>query len=279
MRSALLGVLFASTLSVTASAQHLLFEEAFENGIPASWTNIHRSAHIDPWHAGSRQVDGSRDIHHEFFCTNGFTMRDNLLLSPVIDLSGVSRAFFECGQHQQFPTSRLYNAVEITTNGGQSTTVIYQETGTWSGFGTIKADISAWAGQKVQIGFHYRGVIANGWSVDNVRVTTSPVQHTVANLVQLAQATYTVSGATPGNSIGILVSTAGAGPLPSPWGNVCLAAPIVVLPVLTANASGSASVSFTVPSGTKGIVVYSQAVEISLPATIRITNSLAPAVQ
>src|SRR5690606_33511610 len=153
--------------------------------------NIHNSTHLDPWHPGSGAVDGTGDAHHEFFCTNGFTMRDNVLLSPVVDLGGVTAAFLEFGQHQQFPASRLYNAVVVTTDGGQSFQVVYQETGTWSGFGFVKIDLSAFAGNaNVQVGFHYRGTVANGWSIDNVRITTSPLEHVVTNLVAGQNTTY-----------------------------------------------------------------------------------------
>jgi len=274
--SALLAALAVATLPVVAHAQHVLFEEDFEGGIPATWTNLHNGARLDPWKPGFGLVDGSKDINHEFFCTNGFTFRDNILLTPVIDLSGVTNAFFECGQVQRFAASRVLNAVEITTDGGQTYTTIYTETGMFTGFGFIKVDISAWAGNpNVQIAFHYQGRVANDWSIDNVRVTANAVQHTVTPLAQGQPATFGVSGAVPGNSIFMMLSGTGAGPLPSPWGNLNLFPTIVFFPGMIADQNGNVSVTLTVPAGTAGITLYTQAIEFALPATINITNSMA----
>lgn len=274
--SVLLAMLAVASLPLATPAQHVLFEEDFEGGIPPTWTNLHNGAQLDPWRSGMSLVDGSKDVHHEFFCTNGFTFRDNVLRSPVIDLSGVTRAFFQCGQVQMFPASRVLNTVEITTDGGQNYTVIYTETGMFTGFGTIHVDISAWAGNpNVQIAFHYQGVIANDWSIDNVRVTANPVRHDVTPLLQGQPGSFDVLGAAPGNSIFMMLSGTGAGPLPSPWGNLNLFPTIVSFPGMIANASGNASAAVTVPPGTAGITLYSQAIEFALPATINITNSMA----
>jgi hypothetical protein len=275
VRPSALAAAFALA-ALPASAQHVLFEEDFEGGIPPTWTNIHNSAHLDPWRPGFGLVDGSNDINHEWFCTVGFILRDNILLSPVIDLSGVTAAFVECGQVQRLPMARVLNTVEITTDGGQSYTVVYNETGMFTGFGSIKVDISAFAGNaNVQIGFHYVGVVANDWSIDNVRVTTSPVQHVVTELQQGLPATFGVVGAVPGNAIYMMLAATGAGPLPSPWGNLNLFPPIVFFPGMIADPTGQVNVNVTVPAGTAGLTLYSQAIEFALPTTINITNSMA----
>lgn len=276
VKSALSAVLALILVPVSVRAQHVLFEEDFESGVPATWTNVHLSTHLDPWATGTGVVDGSKDVFHEFFCTNGFTQRDNILLSPVIDLSAVTQAFVEAGQYQKFPLSRLLNSVEVTTDGGANYTRVYTETGMLTGPSTIKVDVSAWAGSATfQFGFRYQGAVANEWSIDNVRVTRNAVEHTTTPLVQGQPATYGVTGAAAGNSVFVLLSGTGAGPLPSPWGNLNVFPPLVFVPLI-AGPSGNASLTFTVPNGVAGAILYSQAIEFSLPmATINITNSIA----
>ena len=276
MKRALPAILALASLSTSAFAQHVLFEEAFENGIPATWRNIQLGFGPDRWRPLFKLVDGTGAVNHEWWCNNNFTFRDNILLSPPIDLSAVKKAYVEFGQWQRFPLGRSYNGVEITIDGGRSYSVVYQEKGTWSGFGSTKIDISAFAGKsKVQIAFHYKGVVANDWSIDNVRVTTSPVVHQISNLVQGKIATFSVSGATPRNGVLMLFSLSGAKPFPTAWGNVNLSLPIFFFPPLLADANGNACIRVPVPLRSAGFKVYSQAVELGLPMTINITNSLA----
>ncbi len=174
--------IFAIVLAVAACAasgmtQTVIFEEDFDNGIPANWSNLQLNWHGDPWFpriVGA--VNGSPDVYHEWWCNYGWYFRDNILLSPPIDLSGLTQVTLHCEQHQLLPQYRVYNKVEVTTNGGGTYTVIYDETGTWSGPGTIDASMDAYAGlPSVQIAFHYKGSVANEWSIDNVKVTTLSV--------------------------------------------------------------------------------------------------------
>ncbi len=278
--AAVLAVLVLIAVSAPAVAQHVVFEEDFEAGIPPTWTQIQRGWSGDLWTPGFKLVDGTGDVNHEWFCNNGFSFRDNILLSPPIDLSAVDGAWFECGQWQQFPTSRQYNAIEVTTDGGATFAVVYQETGTWSGFGSIKMDISAFAGSaSVQVGLHYMGLIANDWSVDNVRITTSPLRHETSALVQGQAASFMVTGAVPGNGIFIVLSGTGAGPLPTRFGNLNLSPPLVFFPGLIADAQGRARANVVIPGGSAGIKLYSQAIELALPATLKLTNSLVLTIQ
>src|SRR5688572_11574417 len=89
--------------------QSVNLQEDFNGGVPAGWTNIHLAAAIDPWGRGFGLVNGSQDLYHEYFCNFGFIMRDNILLSPAIDLSTVTQASFFCEQNQQYPWARLQN--------------------------------------------------------------------------------------------------------------------------------------------------------------------------
>ena len=66
----------------------------------------------------------------------------------------------------------------------------------------------------VQIGFHYKGVVANEWSVDNFRVTVPAPQHSISNLVAGSTATFTVRGCGVGNTVYLAYSLTGPGPTP-----------------------------------------------------------------
>src|SRR5688572_1987411 len=91
-------------LAAPALSQAVLFQEDFNAGIPATWTNRHLGFPHDPWLAGISPATASPDVFHDFFCTNGFILRINQLITPRIDLSGFTRADFSCVQHQSFPT-------------------------------------------------------------------------------------------------------------------------------------------------------------------------------
>ena len=116
MKRAIPAILALASLHTSALAQHVVFEEAFELGIPATWRNIQLSWQGDRWRPLFKLVDGTGAVNHEAWCNFGFYYRDNILLSPTIDLSGVNKAYVEFGQWQGFPTSRNYNGVEITTD-------------------------------------------------------------------------------------------------------------------------------------------------------------------
>ena len=58
MRITMLGaILVAAVLPTAARTQHVIFEEDFENGLPATWTNIHNATILDPWAPGFGFVD------------------------------------------------------------------------------------------------------------------------------------------------------------------------------------------------------------------------------
>lgn len=275
-------LLLAIALPRTAVGQHVLFEENFEGGIPPSWTQVQRGYRGDIWTPGFNLVDGSCDINHEWFCDIGFFFRDNLIVSPPIDLTGQTEAFLEFGQWQIFPTQRNYNGVEITTDGGGSFQTVYVENGTWSGFDSTQVDISAFAGHaSVQVAFHYQGIIANDWSIDNFRVTSSPLHYDIQNLAAHQQATFAVTGSVPGNGVVILFSVTGPGPLMTRFGTVNLTPPFFLFPPLVADANGRASLTLTIPPAPMGLPFFSQAYDFTLPlpSPLRPTNSWALMIQ
>ncbi len=170
-----LRILLATlALATAAEAQTILLSEDFDAGIPPTWTNIQLGYTGDIWQPGFHLIDGTADVNHEYFCDFGFFFRNNILLSPVMDFTDVTNATFQCDQFHNFSSAILYNAIEVTTNGGANYTIVHQVVAPGDGVSSIQVDLDAFAGQpSVQVALHYQGVIANDWSVDNI-VVKSP---------------------------------------------------------------------------------------------------------
>lgn len=267
------GAMLLASLAVPALAQNVLFAEGFGNGIPATWTHRALGFAIDPWYPGISPATSSPDIFHEYFCAYGFYFRDNALVSPRIDLSGFTRAAFSCVQHQSLPLSRVSNRVEISTNGGQTFTVLYNETGTWSGPGTIAVNLDPWAGlPDVRIAFHYQGTIANEWRIDDVRVTTPQPVLAINGMAVGAPTTFAWNGGTPGAFVVIGISFHGGGPLPTPFGVVHLSQPILTLPFQIADGAGNAGSTHTFPLWATGIVLDAHAGELLGNGSVNLSN-------
>ena len=269
--------------TITPPRRFTLLKENFDGGIPATWTNLQFAYTGDIWLPGFSVVNGTPDVFHEWFCDFGIFFRDNVLLSPPLDLSGLSEVKFVCGQHQLFPLFREYNAVEVTTNGGQTFTPIYVENGTQTGVSRIRADLSPFAGQtNVQVGFHYKGTIANEWSIDNVRVRAKRPQNSIANLVASSTATSSVKGCGVGNRVYLAYSLSGSGPTATPVGNVQLSPPIRLLAIQAADENGEVDVDMALPLGSAGVTVYTQAL-VDSPGypffDLVLTNPLAVTIQ
>ena len=262
-------------LAGPALGQNIFFDEGFGTGIPPTWTQTFMGF-AEPWYWTSAGVTkGTPDVYYEFFCNNGFSFRNTILRSPSIDLSGLTNATFECAQYQLFPLNRFYNVVKVTTNNGASYTDLYQETGTWSGTGVISVNLNVYAGNpNVRLAFHYQGTVANEWRIDDVRILTTNPVYSIGNLASGQTATFTVNGAAPGNEVQIGVSFDGAGPVPTPFGNVNLTPPIHVLASLVAGPTGQATYSLPIPPGAQGGVFYTQAAEINTDGTLDLSNSM-----
>lgn len=267
------GALLTATFSARGPAQNTLFVETFSAGIPASWTHFALGTPFDPWRPGFSPVTSSPDIYHEWFCNNGFSSRNNILMSSPIDLTGFTRVDFSCVQHQLFPANRLLNRVEVSTNSGSSFTPIYTETGTWSGAGTIQVSLDAFAGlPNVRVAFHYMGTIANEWRIDDVRITTPQPILNIVGLTAAGTASFPVTGATAGALVVFGLSISGSGPTPTPFGAIGLTPPICLLPLQIADASGAASSTLAIPAAASGIVLYAQAGVFSLAGTANFSN-------
>lgn len=263
-------------IAVAGHAQTTLFAEGFDAGIPATWTHLALGVPIDPWAPGVSPATSSPDVFHEWFCNHGGLTRNNVLVSPAIDLRGFTQATFSCVQHQTFPLQRSVNRVEVTVDAGQSFVLLYEETGTWSGPGVIQASLDAFTGlPDVRVAFHYEGAVANEWRIDDVLVTSPQPRLTVQGLVAGGVATLQTADCTPGAFVVFALSLAGPGPLPSPWGPLGLTPPIALLPLQVALASGGATVGLPVPANAAGTPVFLQAADFPWNGPFRISNSIA----
>ncbi|MCP4091831.1 MAG: hypothetical protein GY747_00135 [Planctomycetes bacterium] len=97
----------------------------------------------------------------------------------------------------------------------------------------------------------------------------------ISGLVGGGIATINVSNATAGGAVLLGYSLSGAGPTMTPYGPVDMSPPISLLPSLTADPSGLASMSTGVPGRATGFTLYMQGVDL---ASGLLTSSLAETV-
>ena len=99
----------------------------------------------------------------------------------------------------------------------------------------------------------------------------------IAGLVAGGTATLTVVNATPAGAVGYAYSLAGGGPATLPAGpcgplTVDLGLPVTVLPLQTADATGTAVLTIPIPAGSTGVPVWFQALDLT---SCVLTNGLA----
>ncbi|MHC5211888.1 MAG: choice-of-anchor J domain-containing protein [Planctomycetota bacterium] len=165
--------LLMACMAGPAVAQTVLLDEDFDAGLPGTWSRIQLGYVGDNWLTGFNLVDGTGDMNHEWFCDFGGLFRDNILMSPSMDLTNLTDITFRCDQFQQFAGTMSYNAIEVSTDGGGSFVPVHVLGATPNGFSKLQVSLDAFAGMPdVRVAFHYQGVIANDWSIDNVRVTS-----------------------------------------------------------------------------------------------------------
>lgn len=97
-----------------------------------------------------------------------------------------------------------------------------------------------------------------GWRVGG---PTAPVLST-STLVAGYLASFDVVNCTPNGGVVIGYSTTGGGPTGTPYGNASLSPPILQLPHLTADGSGHALYTTTIPAAASGVTVWLQAVDL-----------------
>ena len=93
--------------------------------------------------------------------------QDDFAWSPIVDLAALTNPFLTFWQQNQFPTFYDLHEVVVTTDGGVTYDVVYAgvAASTWE---LIAIDLAAYAGQSVQVGFHYVGDDADSWFIDAV---------------------------------------------------------------------------------------------------------------
>jgi hypothetical protein len=177
--------------------------------------------------------------------------------------------------HHPYSLSDGVSTAEVSTDGGATWTVVWTDDVLLDFTPVTRTvDISAYDGMpNVQIGFRYTGFDAHAWWLDDVLIDgAGGPSYSIAGLAGGGTATLTVAGATPGGPVLLGYSLAGAGPTMTPLGLVDISAPISQLPMLTANASGVASMSTGVPGQATGFTLFTQGADI---ASGVLTNSLA----
>ncbi len=173
----LLAFLLASS---SLFAQNVALSEDFSGTTfpPPGWSEVRLQAN-NGW---KRQASTQRAWHEDF--TGGTT--ENYLISPPLDLSNFTQAYFHFEGETNFATYLANHPnsvgdgvsnIEITTDGGVNWTTLWTDTSQTSGdtYGPT-LDLSAYAGMtNVQVAFYFYGTYAQEWWVDNAIVDDVPV--------------------------------------------------------------------------------------------------------
>jgi hypothetical protein len=156
----LMALLFASS----AAAQQVFLDEDFSSGVfpPAGWSET-LLGNAPGW-----ESSGSNTAFHDDFFGNN----NSHLLTPSLDLSSASDAWLHLTYGQRYARYRFSNSIEVTLDGGLTSTVLYDMDSLLSGGGQeLHLQLDAWLGQSsVQLSFHYIGDYANEWWLDRVGI-------------------------------------------------------------------------------------------------------------
>jgi len=223
--------------------------------------------------------DGGGRAWHEDEYLGGLSS-DNTLVSPVFDLSGIVGSSLKFDGETYYASYLANNPagygdgisnMEITTDGGLTWSVVWTDTSLNNGTYSPCVNLGAFDGMSnVQLGIHFFGTYAQEWWVDNIVIEGGgcgggggPMTYDVVGLLGGGTATATITGATPGGNILVGYSLTGAGPTMTPYGLVDMSMPITAMPMQSADFFGDLVFTVAVPSSASGMVVYSQAVDIS----------------
>lgn len=277
-----LPLLSATIFVGTVTAQGIALSEDFSSGVPPiGWTTTNNNGSSSQGWIASLD---SRAWHEDEALSHGGLTSDDSLITPVLDLSTFPSV------HLHFSNDLGYanylanhpnslgdgeNNVEVSVDGGITWVLAWTETRTANGLETTHVDLSAYAGMaNVQVAFRYYGTWAQEWWVDDVLIDDRsglPI-YTITNLVVGQVADFRVEDLTPLTTAVIAYSIAGSGPTMTPYGLVDMSPPIRTLTTLTADASGVATFSTTVPGMAAGLTLNTQCLELPLGS---LSNSLA----
>jgi len=154
------------------------------------------------------------------------------------------------------------------TNGGDVAHVeilnpTTQTTETFSAGGILSSPFAP-TGTAVAVGY-----FGNAWCDDFQAWTGAPLglAYTATPMRVNHPTAFLVTRATPQSSVVMAYSLVGAGPIPTPLGNVGLDLPIFFLPPLLTDAFGRAAlVGPAVPANLMGLTVHTQVIDLGVPA-------------
>ncbi|MDP6850067.1 MAG: lectin-like protein [Planctomycetota bacterium] len=146
--------------------QQVFLSEDFSSGVPPTgWTQLN-NGNSAGWVTGS--LNGSAAFHDDY---TGFN--DNTLLSPAMDLSSTTVAWFYCEQNVAYSSWRDHHYLEVSVDNGLTFIQVDDNTA-GDGQSSIALDLSSWTGTNgVNLAFHYTGDYASEWTVDDVVVSDS----------------------------------------------------------------------------------------------------------
>ncbi|RMG83772.1 MAG: hypothetical protein D6707_00415, partial [Bacteroidetes bacterium] len=188
MKKFLLYVAVFASLQLSSSAQTILLQEDFENGMPAQWTTQQASGSTG-WQVGTASalssqywtiptVPGKIAASNDDACNCDMSV--DYLITDTLDLSGVSSAVLTFDAYIDGAYGSTGH-IKISTDLGNTWTNVFDVPASdkWE---TYNVDLSSYIGNNnVLINFHHNdnGQWATGFAVDNVIVKELPA-HDIA---------------------------------------------------------------------------------------------------
>ena len=180
-------ILAAATLTAAASApaQQYLLTETFAGGSfpPSGWSLVQNG--VSPGWQDGGVASQPQSAFHDDFAGGLAGSNDNLLAAPAVDLSPLSEAWLHFDNRLRWATflanhpassGNGASTVEVSTDGGVTWTVAWNETRIHDGLELTSVDLGGWVGQpSVAVGFRYTGDFAHEWTVDRVFLGESPL--------------------------------------------------------------------------------------------------------
>lgn len=166
----------SNSFSITPTGPTVLFFDDFETADDHGWTH---SGASDSWqHGAPSSGPGSPFAGAKVWATNlsgNYSSSANAsLVSPPINLAGVSQAALQFAHWYDFEAGWDFGYLEVSSNGGSTwTQVAPPVTGKNLAWEQPVIDLSSYAGQTIQVRFRQTSdssVNRAGWYIDDVKV-------------------------------------------------------------------------------------------------------------
>jgi hypothetical protein len=287
----ILSLIVAICCVSALSAQTTVLTEDFNANVvpPAGWTTQNLNGNTmfsEPWNS-----DGlGQAWHGDGGSADG--QAENLLITPMFDLTGMTEVYFHMDittnwvaymAHSNPSYGNGVTTLEASHDGGVTWMVLWTDDVDVADQGVVLTrdiDLSAHAGHTgMMLAIHFSGDWAHEIWVDNVVLDdqsgggTGGLVYSITPMTAGGPVTFTVTGAVPSSTVILGYSLSGAGPINTAFGIVDMTPPISRFPNLTADATGVASITLTVPGNAGGVTLYTQGLNAGV-----LTNSLAPTV-